>query len=89
LFRAAATSRRRILGGSVYVNGQPDFALVRFTADGQFDPTFDLDGIVTTDFDGDGVILHGLALDGTRLIAVGQSTDGTAPSDFAVARYLL
>jgi len=78
-----------ILAGRVQVNGQSDFALVRYTADGQLDTSFDLDGMVTTDFNGDGDELWGVALDGTRLIAVGQTTNGTAPSDFAVARYQL
>ncbi|MFY0615440.1 MAG: hypothetical protein JXQ99_28180 [Hyphomicrobiaceae bacterium] len=64
--------------------GNFDFALARYNADGSLDPSFDTDGIVTTDiavssFDqGQSVALQA---DGKILVA------GTSAGDFALARY--
>jgi uncharacterized delta-60 repeat protein len=69
---------RIVLGGTA--NG--DFALARLQADGDLDPAFDGDGLLTTDIGGnDGVA--GLALAGEKIIAGGAGGPG-----LALARYL-
>jgi uncharacterized delta-60 repeat protein len=65
-----------------------DCAVVRYNANGLMDSTFDVDGILTTNINGEDE-WAGVALDGDRLIAVGSSTPSGSRSDFAVARYLL
>ncbi|MFE5792096.1 calcium-binding protein [Streptomyces sp. NPDC056503] len=67
-----------------------DFTLTRYNADGSLDPTFDGDGVVTTDFvganndEGRGVALQA---DG-KIVAVGGSTDWGGNGAWAAARYL-
>ncbi|WP_225801068.1 DUF11 domain-containing protein [Streptomyces sp. NK15101] len=64
-----------------------DFTLTRHNPDGSLDPTFDGDGVVTTDF---GNNEEGLALalqpDG-KTVAVGGSTDIAGNGTWAAARY--
>lgn len=74
-----------IVGGNIFTGESTDFALIRYTADGSLDTSFDGDGRVTTsvgtgsDFD----TLNGLGLqsDG-KIIATGSSD-----SEFALVRY--
>jgi hypothetical protein len=75
-------------GGLVSGADAPDLALVRAINDGQLDTTFDFDGILTTDFGGADK-LYGLALDGTRLVAVGSAGTSDDPGDFVVRRHLV
>ena len=81
-----------LVGGQAQSStGQPDFALVRYNADGSIDPTFGGgDGIVVTNFGTDATYEVGysvtLQLDGKILVAGTASTsDGGA--DFVVVRY--
>jgi uncharacterized delta-60 repeat protein len=62
-----------------------DFAIARYRADGNPDPTFSGDGILTTDLDGqDSVdVANAVAVQPDGAIVVAGSSDG----DFAVARY--
>jgi uncharacterized delta-60 repeat protein len=62
-----------------------DFAIARYRADGNPDPTFGGDGILTTDLDGqDSVdVANAVAVQPDGAIVVAGSSDG----DFAVARY--
>jgi uncharacterized delta-60 repeat protein len=78
-----------VVAGSTQDPVQGDnFALVRFTTEGQRDTGFGENGKASTDFAGKADIAHGLALapDG-KLVAAGTST-GTATGDnIALARY--
>jgi len=76
-----------IAGGTVPTNGNGDFALARYTANGSLDPTFNSTGIVTSDF-GSLDILNSVAVssDG-RIYAGGLSSDGVAYNHFRIARY--
>lgn len=65
-----------------------DFALARYHSDGSLDSTFDLDGIVTTDFGGSHDYGSGVALqrDG-RIIVAGYGNTDNLYYDFELARY--
>jgi len=66
-----------------------DFGLARYNPDGTPDLTFELDGKVSTDFDGfnDEIFSILLQPDG-KLVAVGSAKNPANFYDFAVARYL-
>ena len=65
-----------------------DFAITRFTTDGDLDTSLDGDGIVMTDFDGKSDIAEAIALDEFNRIIVGGYIDSGDGFGFAVARYL-
>ncbi len=79
--------------GSVLVAGcrfsaGSKFALARFSAQGELDATFGLDGVVVTDFGSDSACIDGLALTADqRAVAVGRSLSGSTSRDSALARY--
>lgn len=85
---------RIIAVGTAFANGptDDDFALVRYRPDGQLDPAFGQDGVVTTDLtSGDAAspsLDHAtaLALQADGRIVVGGFTRGETQA-FAVARY--
>lgn len=73
-----------------------DFALVRYLPDGSLDPTFDLDGMVITDFAGGNDRGRAVAIqaDG-KIVAAGLAfssaclpCNGSPTNNFALARYL-
>ena len=65
-----------------------DFAITRFTKDGELDASLDGDGIVMTDFDGSSDVAEAIALDEfNRIIVAGYVENGNG-FGFAVARYL-
>lgn len=68
-------------------NGNRDFALARFNADGTLDPTFGTGGKVTTDFRNgdDAAFSMAIQADG-KIVAAGTSSSGIK-YDFALARY--
>jgi uncharacterized delta-60 repeat protein len=67
--------------------GTGDFLVVRYEPDGSLDPTFDTDGIVTTNF-GSSESASAVALQSDGKIVVAGSSNALDPSnDFAVARY--
>jgi uncharacterized delta-60 repeat protein len=63
-----------------------NFALVRYTADGELDPTFSADGLVSTDFAAGDDWGYALLLPGDGKIIVAGTATGTG-EDFGVARY--
>jgi uncharacterized delta-60 repeat protein len=73
-----------VVGGYAAAGVSSDFALVRYNPDGTLDPSFDGDGIVTTDL--------GTASDDVRALAIQPDGSivavGTADEDIALARYL-
>jgi uncharacterized delta-60 repeat protein len=79
--------------GAVVISGYTneglynDFAVVRFTASGILDNTFDSDGVVTTNFDGYDDFSYACALqsDG-KIVVVGSGSDGVV-TGFALSRY--
>jgi uncharacterized delta-60 repeat protein len=69
-----------------------DFALARYTTDGQLDATFGTGGLVVTSFSGDSASISALAIqsDG-KIVAVGRDTPlrpGSPNPGFVLARYL-
>jgi uncharacterized delta-60 repeat protein len=73
-----------------------DFAIARYEADGDLDPTFDGDGIDTTDFGGtfQGDFANAVAIEGTpgdpsfRIVIAGAKSGATqADEDFAIVVY--
>jgi uncharacterized delta-60 repeat protein len=74
-----------VVAGGTISSGNVSFALARYTADGNLDPTFGTGGKVTTDF-GHGEEAFALALqpDG-KIVVAGGSAFGSG--DFALARY--
>jgi len=69
-------------------NGQQNFALARYQADGSLDTSFGLGGLVTTDFFGGNDEALGVRVqaDG-RIVAGGWTTRQKTGMDFALARY--
>jgi uncharacterized delta-60 repeat protein len=71
-------------GDKIVVAGSSnsDFALVRYTADGTLDPSFGVNGLVTTDFNNSPDVARAIALQGDKIVATGYNN-----GDFALARY--
>ena len=78
-----------ILGTASLPNTPQVFALARYTATGQLDPTFGTNGTVTTSFGTTAVAANGLAIqsDG-KIVAVGSFANSGGDSGFKLARYL-
>lgn len=80
---------RIVAAGSILLSGsgpptRNDFALARYTSDGQLDPTFGGDGMVTTDFASSSMDDAGsLDLQGDGKIVVA----GRSSTQFGIARY--
>ena len=81
----------RILVGGSETYGNEDFALARYDSDGGLDQGFGSGGKVFTDFDGRKDKIHSLVvLDDGRIMAMGESTEGTgwnAEENIALALY--
>jgi len=77
------TDGKIIVAGFTDWHGSPDFAVVRYNRDGSLDTSFDGDGKVTTDFNGqsDFGMSVKLQTDGKIVVA------GASANYFAVARY--
>jgi uncharacterized delta-60 repeat protein len=83
---------RIVVAGSVGGRVEPDccdFALARYKPDGSLDPSFGVDGKVTTDFQGGGDEAEAVAIDSQgRIVAAGGAGRGTPTSGGeALARY--
>jgi len=72
-------------GGLMPANN--DWALWRFSADGNLDPDFGTNGVVTTEFFGNADEALGIALYQDKIILAGKTRNATDYLDFAVARY--
>jgi uncharacterized delta-60 repeat protein len=78
-------------GGKIVLagaTGDGDAMLVRFTADGTLDTTFDGDGIVETDWGGGTDVYGAVVYRNSRLHVVGGSKSATNIFRFIVAAYL-
>ena len=67
--------------------GGADFGLARYNANGSLDTNFSGDGKERTPFSAGGDEANGVALQGSKIIAVGQSFSTTGAGVFALARY--
>lgn len=75
-----------VMAGRRVSNLNSDFLLLRYTANGSIDNTFDTDGIVTTAFgSGDDYAFTCIQQSDGKLLAGGSSANGF--NDFALARY--
>ena len=73
---------------------EEDFALVRLNEDGSLDTSFDGDGLVLTDIDGQVDVVEAIALEeyddeAYKIVAVGLTVvrEGDTEEDFALVRY--
>jgi uncharacterized delta-60 repeat protein len=76
--------------GNIVVGGNSgtDFALARYTSNGDLDPNFGLGGKITTDFNGGTDEINSIAIDRNNNIVVGGfTTNLDNNTDFALARY--
>jgi uncharacterized delta-60 repeat protein len=75
------------VGARGFGTGASDFALARYNpSDGSLDTSFSGDGKQTTDFGGGNDGANGVAVQGGKIVAVGQGGSGLF-YDFALARY--
>lgn len=78
---------RILAAGSSSSSANLDFAVVRYTREGKLDPTFNLDGIVTTMVGRDDDEIAAIAVQDDGYIVVAGYTFGESGRDFALARY--
>jgi uncharacterized delta-60 repeat protein len=65
-----------------------NMTLVRLNSDGTFDTSFDIDGVLTTDFTGYDSSAEAVALQSDdKIVIAGSTSDSSGDSLFAVARY--
>lgn len=78
-----------VMGGTSCVGATEDcnFALARYNTDGSLDASFDVDGIVLTDFEGAADAIRAITIqpDG-KIVAVGVSSSSSS-DEYALARY--
>lgn len=79
---------KSVLAGVANNGANSDFAIARFTTEGDPDNSLGEDGIMMTDFDGRTDIAEAIALDAFDRIVVAGSVDSGDGFGFAVARYL-
>jgi uncharacterized delta-60 repeat protein len=64
-----------------------DFAVLRYRTNGKLDNSFDLDGLVTTDFSGENDLANAIAIQRDGMIVVAGTARAGGRHDFAAARY--
>lgn len=77
-----------VLAGDRYANNTSLFALARFNTDGSLDPSFGLNGKVSTSIVGLSDVAYAVAVQSNGSIVAAGVSNNTSISDFAVARYL-
>jgi hypothetical protein len=75
-----------VAGGTGPSHAAKDFALARYSLNGQLDTTFDWDGLVTTDFGNGDDVAKDVVIHQGKLLA-GGSAWISSDQDFALARY--
>ena len=78
--------RKLVVGGSA-LRGHTQFAVARYLADGNWDPSFGTTGMAITDFGADAEVGTVVLQPDGKLLASGIAFNG-ADQDFAFARYL-
>ena len=86
--RSMALQGDKIIVAGTAIGINDSFALVRYNQDGTLDSSFAENGIQITNFDGS-AILHGMALHGNRLYAVGGIDLQSGEIDGVIAAYQL
>jgi uncharacterized delta-60 repeat protein len=77
-----------VAGSTASGFGTSDFAVARYTTDGQLDPTFGTGGLVRTDFDGDDIAIGVAVQADGKVVAAGRSIPSTrGGAVLALARY--
>ena len=79
-----------LLAGQIrYSSTGADFALARYTSDGELDPLFGVDGFVSTNFVDFDDTIYGLVIqsDG-KIVVAGSANIYYSKSEFGLARYL-
>lgn len=84
---AAQADGKLLVAGTSHERGG-DFAVLRFTRDGEIDESFGDGGLATTDLSGTADVARAVAVDPQGRIVVAGTTTGEKGLDFAVARYL-
>ena len=74
----------KLLIAGTHISAVHDFAVVRLLPDGTLDPTFDGDGLVTSDFGASEIGSSVIVLADGRIVLGGDRS----PGDFALVRYL-
>lgn len=84
----SATGRIVVAGSAESAGGVTDFGIARFTASGNLDPTFDVDGKAVVDFGSATETAYDVALgESGRIVLAGSSATGVGGTfDFALAR---
>ena len=77
-----------ILMGYTIIQGLIDMAMVRFDTDGNLDPTFDDDGMVSFDYMGREDYGYAIALQADNKIILAGYSYGGGGSEFEIARFL-
>ena len=84
----AIQSDGKVLAGGYSYNGwNNDFALVRYNTNGSLDSTFDTDGIVTIDINGDSDVARSVSIQINGKIVVAGSSRTSGYNDFALVRF--
>lgn len=81
---------RILVVGIAGLGGTPehsDFALARYNLDGSLDTTFDVDGMLTTDFGSSDDSAQDLDIQPDGMIIAAGNTESGSLEDFALARY--
>ena len=90
-YSIALQGEKMILAGSTLgYSGQhsiQDFALARYTADGNRDASFGNEGLLTGNFTTSQAFFTSVAMQGNKIIAAGYATNDSSNTDFALARY--
>lgn len=77
-----------VVAGYSTIGNNFDFALARYTVDGNLDPTFDGDGRLTTTIGSLGSIANDVAIDGNgNIVVAGYTNFRGSNADFALVRY--
>lgn len=79
---------RIVLGGTTWLGLNKDFVIFRFLADGNFDSSFDGDGIVLTDLGAIESLKSVVIQTDGKIVAAGSTYDGIS-SKFLACRYIL
>ncbi len=75
---AVQSDGKILMGGESDINGNDDFAVVRYNSDGSLDTSFDGDGIVTTNISGNADISRNIAVQSNgKILLAGESSNGT------------
>src|SRR4051812_6716919 len=91
-YSVALADGKLLVAGSMTSNGDADFALARYNADGTLDTTFGNGGIVTTDFGSASDEAYAMSVEVInastyKIVLAGTTQTLSGYFDFAVARY--